>query len=130
MNRRRDLLRVSCKCALFNLDGSKVLLADYGREGFGLPGGHVDIGERPDDAIKRELFEELGLKDVALRRADFFLHPNGKIVLAYVANIDESTIFTVQQEEIDGAVWTEVALIKSGTIKVSSYKDFILNHRP
>lgn len=130
MNRQRDLLRVSCKCALFTLDGSKVLLADYGREGFGLPGGHVDTGEQPDDAIRRELFEELGLKDIMIRRADFFLHPNGKIVLGYTAQIDESTVFTVQQEEIDGAVWAEVASIKSGTVKVPSYKDFILNHRP
>lgn len=130
MNRQRDLLRVSCKCALFTHDGSKVLLADYGREGFGLPGGHVDTGEQPDDAIKRELFEELGLKGVALRRADFFLHPNGKIVLGYVAQIDESTVFTVQQEEINGAEWAEIVSIESGTVKVPSYKDFILSNRP
>ena len=127
MNRKRDLLRVTCKCAIFTPDGSKVLLADYGKEGYGLPGGHVDEGESPDDAMKRELSEELGLSDLRCRRADFFIHPNGKIVLGFVATLDESSRLTIQPEEIDGVVWKKIEDIRIGSVLVPSYKDFILN---
>lgn len=83
MNRQRTLLRVSCKCAIFSPSGNKVLLADYGREGYGLPGGHVDENETPDNAMRRELNEEIGADVENLKHADFFLHPNGKIILGY-----------------------------------------------
>lgn len=126
-DRKRDLLEVSCKCAIFTPDGSRVLLADYGKESYGLPGGHVDIGESPDETMKRELQEELGIT-ITAKRADFFLHPNGKIVLGYVAIADESETLTVQQDEISGAVWEDVAAIRDGRVLVSSYKDFILGN--
>lgn len=128
MNRKRDLLRVSCKCAIFTPDGRRVLLADYGREGYGLPGGHIDSGESPDDAVRRELAEELGLENILCRRADFFLHPNGKIVLGFVATLDDSVALTIQPEEIEGAVWCEVSDIQEGIVPVPSYKEFILKN--
>ena len=130
MNQDRHLLRVSCKCALFLIDGSRVLLADYGDHGYGLPGGHIEANETPDEVMQRELFEELGLTSINARRADFFIHPNGKVVLGYVAQIEESTQLKIQLEEIDDAVWVDVSAIREGAIEVPSYKDFILAHQP
>lgn len=124
--RRRDLLRVTCKCAIFTPDKSKVLLADYGRDGYGLPGGHIDAGESPDEAMRRELDEELGVKNIQLRRVDFFIHPNGKIVLGFMATMSESSQFTTQPEEINGVVWQSITEIRSGKVSVPSYRDFIL----
>lgn len=56
----------TARCLL--TDGAHHLLvvhAGGGRERrprWGLPGGHLDLGERPDDALRRELFEELHLE--------------------------------------------------------------------
>jgi 8-oxo-dGTP diphosphatase len=45
-------------------DDSRVLLVkeNYGRHRYGFPGGAVEAGEAPDDAVVRELKEETGLE--------------------------------------------------------------------
>jgi len=91
MSRRRDTHRVSCKCALFSPDGNKVLVVDYGKEGYGLSGGHLDKGEALDQGRARELFEELGLENVHFQHADFMQHANGKIIPGYVGILDPDT---------------------------------------
>jgi 8-oxo-dGTP pyrophosphatase MutT (NUDIX family) len=130
MTNSRDRLLVSCKCALYSPDGTKVLLADYGSLGYGLPGGHINEGEVPDEAMNRELKEELGIKGIVLRRRDFFLHPKGKLILGYTGTLDPSTVLIPQLSEIDGGYWASVADIISGKVIVKSYKDFILANQP
>lgn len=128
MDRRRDTHRVTCKCVLFSLDRKKVLVVDYGKEGYGLPGGHIDEGESPDTAMARELFEELGLKEIPLKHADFGQHRNGKIVLGYHGAIDVDTPLVPQDSEMKRAVWVEVKDIVNGKIEVPSYKNLIVGH--
>ena len=46
-------------------DGDRVLLVrhTYGdRNRWDVPGGHAHAGERPDDAVRREMHEELGIE--------------------------------------------------------------------
>jgi len=124
------LFRVTCKCALYTPDSKKVLLAEYGPDNFGLPGGHIDLNETPDEAMQRELSEELGLSGIGINRKDFFFHPNGKLVLGDTATLEESTPLIAQLDEISAAVWVEVDKIADGTVGVPSYRDFILKYRP
>lgn len=124
----RQLMRVSCKAALYNTDRSKVLLAQYEPNRFGLPGGHVEVGETPDQAIQRELQEELGLEGVKVRHGDFMVHENGKLVLAYVGTIDEETPLKVQFDEMEGAAWHLVQDVALGKVAIASYKDFIVKN--
>jgi 8-oxo-dGTP pyrophosphatase MutT (NUDIX family) len=47
-------------------DGDKILLADNGKNLF-LPGGHVKCNESIPAALRRELYEELGLEDITVQ---------------------------------------------------------------
>ena len=67
-------------CALIDTDG-RVLIAErpHGKSMAGLwefPGGKVDPGERPEDALIRELKEELGIvvKEACLAPLTFASH--------------------------------------------------------
>ncbi len=126
----RSLFRVSCKAALYDPTGEKVLLSQYASGFYGLPGGHIDAGEMPDEAVHRELFEELGIKDVKLVHRDFWMHQNGKVVLGFTGAIDASREIHIQEEELIAAVWAPVADIRSGKIDVRSYSQFICDFQP
>lgn len=120
---------VSCKAILYNQDHTKVLVAEYGPGFFGLPGGHIDDDELPDEAVRRELVEELGLYDIRLAHSDFFRHPDGRIVLFYVGVIDESTELLVDPTELSAAIWASLDDIQSGAVDIDAYRDFVLAAR-
>lgn len=44
-------------------------LGSHGEGTYSLPGGHVDFGEEPEDAIKREIEEETGMKVLSVSKA-------------------------------------------------------------
>ena len=48
-------------------DGPHFLLILDGYKNWGFPKGHIDAGESPDAAARREIEEETGLKDLVLR---------------------------------------------------------------
>jgi 8-oxo-dGTP pyrophosphatase MutT (NUDIX family) len=50
------------------IEGDSVLLTRYTRTGvWGLPGGGLDPGERPVDAVRREAYEEAGVALIGVR---------------------------------------------------------------
>ncbi len=98
----KKLFKVSTKAAIFNHDNTKVLVIHMGYDDdWGLPGGHVDEGETPDEAVARELFEECGVSSSNLKHADFFLHSQGKLILAYVGTADDEVLKS-QQSDLEG----------------------------
>lgn len=54
--------RVAVKALIRNGDGT-ILLVKENSDKWDLPGGGIDHGESPEDAIRRELHEELGITD-------------------------------------------------------------------
>lgn len=58
-------------CEVFILKERNLLLGKrkncYGAGTWALPGGHLEYGEKAVDAAKRELIEELNIKDVDLK---------------------------------------------------------------
>ena len=69
-------------CVVFGLDEEdlKVLLIQRRNEPFAgrwaLPGGFVDVGETPEEAARRELEEETGLRNVYLEQLYTFGEPD------------------------------------------------------
>ena len=123
----RDLLKVTCKVALYNLDKSLVLLVEYGDKGYGLPGGHLGEAEIPEVAVKRELQEELGIEyEGSLTHGDFWRHPDGKIILGFYGQLDHNTLLMAEQGEISHAKWVPILGIQQHKVSAGTYDDFIL----
>lgn len=60
MNKDQDyLFRVSLKAVIRNENGELLVVKERGRDVWELPGGGMDHGETFEEAMKRELFEEI-----------------------------------------------------------------------
>ena len=119
--------RVTCKVAIYNIDHTKVLLAQYTPDKFGLPGGHIELEETPRQGVMREIYEELGLRTLHnLKKRDFWRHPNGKIVLGFTAELDESTELNIDPTELLDAVWIPISDIAQGITTAGTYDKFII----
>lgn len=126
----RTLHAVSAKVAIYNPTRTKVLLTEYLPGKYGLPGGHLEGTETPDQAAVREVSEELGitLDATIMQSKSFWRHDGGKIVLGYTATLPEDTEFTLDPVEVEAVHWVPLSDIEAGAINTRSYDDFILTH--
>lgn len=106
----RELLRKELKCKIYPLntletykytvicsyyDGNWVLSKHKKRDTYETQGGHIEAGETPLEAAKRELYEESGIKDATLYPVcDYYGYnhlssSNGQVFLAIVHSLDE-----------------------------------------
>jgi 8-oxo-dGTP pyrophosphatase MutT (NUDIX family) len=125
----RRLFETSTKIALFNRDGKILVIYMDRNNDYGLPGGHIEEGETPDQAIKRELFEECNVTDFDTKHVDFFITSFGKLVLAY-ASYDNNDKIKSQQNGLEGIPkW--LGKDEFEKIRIDpTYRDFALNNWP
>jgi len=57
-----SLFRVSFKCLIQDENGRVLAVKESGRSSWDLPGGGIDYGETIEEAIARELYEEVSFK--------------------------------------------------------------------
>lgn len=129
-----DTHPVSAKAAIYSTDGTSVLAMYFPNPNIhddthGLPGGHVDAGEHPDQTIVRELEEELAISIPELKRSDFFLHRDGKIVLAYTGKASRDIAMTPSRPEFEYGTWKTKPEFEALDIN-PSYKTFVLANWP
>jgi len=125
---------ITCKVAIYALDSSKVLVVEYTNNvGYGLPGGHLEKDEEPVVACVREAREELGVElsaeHVVLKES--WRHPDGKIILGYVSSLSqEESMNRIDRAEILDIHWVDIEAIRSESIPVGTYKQFIIDNWP
>src|SRR6185503_2402927 len=116
----RPALTVDCVVFGFDEGELKVLLIQRGLEPFkgrwALPGGFVRVEETLDDAARRELAEEAGLKDVFLEQLYTFgavnRDPRERVVsVAYYALVKMSAHATKAATDAADARWFPVASV-------------------
>jgi 8-oxo-dGTP pyrophosphatase MutT (NUDIX family) len=123
---------VSTKLALYSHDLASVLLMHYPVRGhYGLPGGHVEPREDPNETIRRELLEELTLSVDTLKRTDFFLREgsHGPIILAFTAVASPSVSIKPTNARFEYGVWREKNDIPEVDMS-PEYKRFVLENWP
>jgi ADP-ribose pyrophosphatase YjhB (NUDIX family) len=115
------VLRVAAKAVIINDEGKVLIVREatsysdgtqHGR--YGLPGGRLDIGERFEDGLRREVLEEVGLKIEALYpvfvgewRPNIHGVPH-QIIAIFIACRAKTTNVTLSDEH-DKAEWINPA---------------------
>lgn len=90
-----DFFRFSVHAVIINNDRKLLLLKQtYGDKRWGLPGGGVEPGETIHEAIKRECFEELGVKIIINAFTGLYYHKafNSQVGIFRCELPDESII--------------------------------------
>jgi len=103
-------------------DDLKVLLVKRGIEPFkdkwALPGGFVRIEESLEDAAKRELQEETGVKDVYLEQLYSFgepkRDPRGRVItISYIALVNSENVTLKSTTDVSKVQWFSIKKIPS-----------------
>lgn len=128
------------EAVIFNSDG-ELLLALHKKKGksyWVLPGGHVEFGEKMDEALKRELKEELGFQHASVRDflfSDEFIEANaatprhvikaGFLVKVHKKELENVSV-VAKDEAISEVRFFKVYGIESSFDKFYPSKEFLL----
>ena len=125
---------VSVKAALYSADGQKALVMHYPKVSrYGLPGGHLERNELPDEALPRELKEELGIDSITqMRHVDFFLRGDRgtSVILAYTAVVPADTTITPSRPKKEYGVWVTKDELRTIDGLSEAYAQHVLNNWP
>ena len=109
---------VTAGALIFNREGKILLLKHRFRagSGWGIPGGFLEAGEQPEEAMRRELREEIGLEveDVEIFTSRSFRKPQQVEILFRCcadADVKPRTI------EVERAEWFSVQALPAGLPK-------------
>ena len=107
---------VTAGAVVFDEGGRVLLLRHVFRagSGWGIPGGFIKKGEQPDEAIRRELFEEIGLRlsDVELAFVRTLRRPS-QVEVIFRCRAQEGE-FAPRSVEIRSAEWFATEALPEG----------------
>lgn len=91
---------------IFNKSKNKLLLIQqYGMKANILVGGYINKGETPQQALQREIMEEVGLKAVSWDYNDsIYFEKSNTLIHNFVVTVDNEK-FKIKEDEVDLAQW-------------------------
>lgn len=105
-------------------DGARVVLGHHVKSGLWLPpGGHVDPGETPLQAARRECVEELGLALPFVSPQTLFVtlqetvgpHPHHDLTFWYLLRAERDQSFAYDRSEFRDMVWADHDALPAGS---------------
>ncbi len=94
---------------IFNPDKDKILLIQqYGRKSNILVAGYINKGETPQQALQREIKEEVNLNAVSWDYNDSMYFEKTETLMHNFVVVTDSEDFTLKENEVDKAQWFSI----------------------
>jgi len=122
---RFPVFNTAVSMVVMNSSKDKILLIkQYGRDSYILVAGYVNQGEDAEDAARREVFEEMGLKveTVSFNRSHYY-EPSNTLMLNFTVTVADEHVHT--NEEIDSYKWFSVAEARANIREGSLAQKFL-----
>ena len=94
------------------LVGKRISKIGHGDNQYSLPGGHMEIGETPEESCIREVYEETGLEIEITEKCfipysnDIFRLPDRHyITLFFVAKVKGGNLYNLEPNKCEGWEW-------------------------
>ena len=112
-------------------NGDRLLLTRYQRshsvyQNYALCAGYIETGETAEDAVRREIMEEVGLRVRNIRYYKSQPWPfSGALLIGFFCEVDGSDVITRDDSELSEAVWVARADIPDRSNDVSMTSEMI-----
>ncbi len=123
---RFPVFNVAMSVIIKNTKEDRILLIQqYGRERNVLVAGYINKGESAEDAVKREVFEEVGLNAVDIRynRSEYYNKSN-TLMLNFTCSVT-SDDYVVNSKEVDKVTWFTIEESKENIASGSLAEKFL-----
>ncbi len=93
--------------AIFNKDKTKVLMMrQYGREKFNFLAGYINIGETVEEALPREMMEEMGMRPSSVKYLyTYYFAKTNTLMVNFLTTVDSEDLSGKSTSEVDEARW-------------------------
>ena len=104
---RFEQFNVAIITAIFNTDRSKLfMMRQYGREKFNFLAGYVNKGESAEEALRREMQEEMGMTLVSHKMLfTYYFAKSSTLMIAFESTVDSEDLSGMNEREVDEARW-------------------------
>lgn len=126
---RFPIFNTAVSMVVLNPSQDKILLIQqYGRSSNILVAGYVNKGESAEEAVIRELKEEIGRDVIAYRflKSSYFT-PSNTLICNFAVVIDQESLDDVSDWEVDHAQWYTFEEAKTAVKQASLAQKFLFN---
>ena len=104
---RFEMFNVAICVAIFTPKRDRVMMMrQYGRQKYNFLGGYVNKGECGEEALLREMKEEMGMSPLHYEPLfTQYYAPSNTLMLAYYAEVDSEDLSHRKVDEVDDARW-------------------------
>ncbi len=104
---RFEMFNVAVCVAIFTPKHDKVMMMrQYGRDKYNFLGGYVNKGENAEEALVREMNEEMGMKPLSYTPMfSMYYVPSNTLMLAFYAEVVDEDLSGINKDEVDEARW-------------------------